>query len=872
MTITGTVLGTPHYMAPEQALGQTRGLTKAVDVYALGVILYQLLTGRLPFDGDTPLKVMRSLLEDEPPKPREFGRPVDRDLETICLKCLEKEPARRYASAEALADRLERWLRHEPIPERPIGAFGQLRKWVQRKPVIASLTGTLVVVGLLSLGAVFWQYRVAVGAVVVEKAARASAQRALAQMRIRTAEEYFTDNTSIALAYLACVLRADPSNFVAGERLLSALTHHNFALPSTPALRHQAPVNTVRFSPDGALVVTASDDGTAQVWSTSTGDRRGPALRHQGPVLSAEFSPDGTRVLTASKDGTARLWKLNDAESPVTLQHSNVVHGARFSANGRLLATASEDGTAVVWDVATGRAKHGPFRHNGGVFLAQFSPEANYLLTASYADSTARLWTVATGAALTEPLEHGNRVVAADFSPDSRQFVTASWDHDACIRETSTGNLLYRIGGRPKAHTAALRSVCFSPDGRWLLTAAMDGRAKVWDAKTGEFVAEITMRGSAVAHAQFSPDAKWFVTASVQGSARVWETSTGVPVTEPLPHQDEVRFVSFGPKGDRVASASADGTAQVWDLLSRRVPGMSFSHNSNDQTNPVSDAAFSPDGQRVLSASRDGTARIWDAVSGKLLVGPLEHPGAVMCARFSSDSQLIATGCEGQARVWDSHTGQRVGPPLSYRGVVLTVQFSLDSRELLTSGTVDFVKVWEIGTSNVLQAPWTETGDSASAAFSPDERRFIAASDGLTTRIYDLPSGRPTAAQPLQHREKISAVCFAPNGNAVATASWDGTARVWDALTGVSRTLPLHHQGAVFTVQFSPDSRAAITASYDATARIWDVTSGRPLADPLRHRAPVLSAEFSTRRPPRGHCVGRPNGPRLGRPHRLGRD
>ena len=590
--------------------------------------------------------------------------------------------------------------------------------------------------------------------------ARAQLGETLSEMEILQAEEFFrSDRSSAGVAYLAHVLRNNPTNRVAAERLLAALTQRSFALPafdtahadqperagrfgrperpdrrerwSPPPgdtneqktlvirkdfsvvitnlqgeplteqpLRHDGPVLTAEFSPDGQRVVTASRDNTARVWDAGTGQPITPPLLHAGPVGSAQFSPNGLLVVTASFDRTARAW---DAFTglPVTepLKHTTLVGQARFSADGQWVITSSPRSGSRAWDVRPGQALAEPLRHERAITSVDFSPDGRQLVTASR-DNTARVWEVRTGLAITPALNHDGAVNAARFSPDGRFVATASDDHTARLWDAATGKPTTAPALR---HERAVTSLEFSPDGLRLVTVSAEDRtAHIWEVRTGLRTGEPIRHNSLLVLARFNADGRKIVTATESGNARVWDAETRQLICGPLHHDGRVVAAQFDPGGQRLVTASLDNTARIWDVQSgRQVTAEPLDHNSL-----VNSARFSRDGRWVVTASADRTARVWDAHSGQPVGGPLLHDTSVVYARFFDDGRRVLTACSDKsARLWDALSSQPLSEPLTQERTSRfaqlgfaeqhTTDLSSDGRWLATATSGGNAFVWE---------------------------------------------------------------------------------------------------------------------------------------------------------------------------------
>ena len=733
--------------------------------------------------------------------------------------------------------------------------------------VIAGLAAFSVVAA--ALGLVEWQQRNA-------------ARRRAHEDRVRLGMAYldegrtllFDDHPLRALPYLVAAREHDVEDATLGLLFERAASH----TPRLTLLGHTARVRTAAFSPDGSRAVTASDDRTAWIWSTATGERTAPPLAHRDAVVSAVFSPDGTRVATASADGTARVWDAATG-APVgqPLAHGSSVYVAAFSPDGRRVVTASVDHTARVWDAATGAPITPPLVHGNIVRTAAFSADGSRVVTASL-DRTARVWDAATGAPVTPPLAHDSGVWTAAFSPDGRYVVTASGDRTARIWDAATGAPFRR----PLQHAGVVRGAAFTPDGADVITVSDDRTARLWNLLTGEMFGKPLEHPDGVDSAVFSADGARVATVGSDGMARIWDVRSQRLVTA-IEHARPIQAAAFSRDGARLITASNDGTARIWNTAAVRLAP------ARDLPGEFTGAPFDPEGVRIATVRYSSTAQIWNSFTGAAITPPLAHD-QVNVAAFSPDGARVITGGKTSgARVWDAWTGAPVTPWLphyqgevwDYQGVAKVV-FSPDGRRVITAGYDLVARLWDAGTGALLAKTPPHELAIDGAAFTADGVRMVTSSgdvvqlwDAATgvpvptpldrpgriaavsrdrtravtvqwdrARVWDTRTWTPIAA-PLEHESQIIAVALSADGRLAVTASQDRTARIWDVASGTLVAPPLPHTDAVLCAGFSPDGRRVVTGGSDRTARIWDAASGRAVLPPLEHSRSVASCVFS---------------------------
>ncbi len=841
LTRDGAVMGTPSYMSPEQCIGKQDALGPAADQYSLGCLFYELLTGEKLFDGPVTVQIHHQI-NTEAPSPSKKNAAIPRDLDTICLKTLAKDPANRYASCAAFAADLEHWLADEPIQARQLTSWERWQRWRKKNPAIAGLSMGLAAALLIGLVGITTQWVRAEGnariarkaaddqrkatevAVAAEKAAVASEKVAVAAEKAATAERHTTqmllvesyvqrgrflclqDQVAHGLLWMARGLRSVPAGEAEAEKLIARrIGAWEPLIPKRQLMvHHTKPVWSVRFEPQGKWFVTTSRDHTARIWDTTTGQPLSPPLQHDKEAIAVDISDDGRRVLTACYDGKVRQWQAPDG-TPIgqPINCNALLYGAAY-ADGGLIVARSIDKLMHFRDMDTGQPRREPIVLKSSGRVAVTRDRRTIVVI-------------------------DDREVAT-FDTNGKEFGTRM--SVAAIRD-------------PRALTT-------SPDGKTILAGGMadtssKGVLLSWES-TGErkpLKSVVEGPGTGITDAAYSPDGKWLLTGTLHRSAERRSSQDFQRAGYPWSSVSSIRSVAWHPEGKLVLTGGDDGTATMWSLPKPERERLVIRSPAG-----VYSATYSPDEKTILSSGTDGAVRLWNAETGAAVGQPVQHQGPVLYATFSPEGQLGASSGGTTVLIWSARDGKVVGPPLQHPKETRGVHFNNDGRTLATGCVDGIVRLWDVATGKLISETEKHPAKVWPVAYSRDGKLF-AAGIGLDSgqtfgdlRIWDATS-RKLIAGPMSHPGMIWNFCFGHHDGWVATSA-DLAARVWDINTSQVVRGPFWHPATVNGAIFDPSETMLVTSCGDGRVRFWDLESQLQFGPDLVHGDMAVGLSFSS--------------------------
>jgi WD40 repeat protein len=855
----GQLLGTPEYMSPEQAdMGNEDTDTRA-DIYSLGVVLYELLTGVLPFEHEVLEKVgfaelQRILREEEPPRPSlrftalgeeakkiaerrhtqvvALARRLHRELEWIPLKAMRKDRSRRYRSASELADDIQNYLSGAPLIAGPETAIYRVKKFVRKHAgsvATVLLVAVTIILGLIVSTTMYFR---AERALQNEAVARIQAEEARAQAE--QAEKVAEERAEELRRALYCnrIALADASYRKANMRAVRELLElcpadlrgwewYRLRLISNQAVMtlrgHEGHVLSVSFSPDGKRIVSSGMDRRIRVWDAATGSEIVTLHSHNKPAISVCFDPNGKRFVSAHDDGVIKVWDSSAGSERLMIKgHEGWVRCVSFSPDGKRIVSGSYDSTVKVWDVTAGTEVMTLKGHTGAVLSVAFSPDGSRVVSGSE-DSAIKIWDAETGAELMTLGGHKHGVTSVAFGAEGKSIISGGADASVKVWDMASGTKLMTLRG----HKEVVCSVACNHDGSRLVSGSWDTTIKIWDAISGEEV--VTLRGheGGVGTVVFSPDGNRIISGGEDGTVKVWDAETTAKDITVAGHNGGIPSIAFSPDSKLIVSGGQDNVVKVWDATTGAEIATLRGHK-----NRVSSVAFSTDARRIVSGSDDGMIKVWDANTGHEIMTLRGHASAVYSTAFSRDGKRIVSGSYDKTiKVWHVVSGAELMSLAEHKEEVWSVAFSPDGKHIISGSEDGTVKVWDAASG---EEAMTLRGHLPgygvySTVFSPDGKRILSGG-GDRIKVWDTSSGAEVMT--LYGGRVLWSVSFSPDGKRIIAGC--GNIKVWDAETGAELVTLRGDESSIWSVSFSPDGKRIVSGSEDGTIRFWESASPGP--------------------------------------------
>jgi eukaryotic-like serine/threonine-protein kinase len=887
LTHTGDVVGTLRYMAPERFGGKADGRS---DVYALGLTLYELLTLRPAFVVSERSTLIHQVLHQDPPRPRKLNPAVPRDLETIVLKAIARDPGHRYQTAAELGEDLKRFTDDKPIRARPVSEAEKLWRWCRRNPAVAVLASAFLLALLLGFAGTGWKWHEAelqrqdaTEQTSKALAARADTQRLLAGAMLDKGTA-LAEQGEVAegLFWMLEGLKAVPESSADLDRVIrSNVTAWLGQCPAFTRVFDRQEPGWIAVTPDGKTLL-ASGGNVMKAWNIATG-KQSTVLASDANLNCPALSPSGSMVIAARNQPASKSFQVLrlDAVSGKSvgppLAHPADILATAFAPSGKQIFTACQDGVLRIWDAGTGQLVRELLKNESGlVCCLAVSPDGK--LVAGGTTEPGRefdpghvfLWDTTTAQQIGQTIDHRNYLSRVAFSPDSRSLVTASRDATAQVWDAATGKAV----GPPLRHPHPLSVARFSLDGRTVVTGGHDGVVRVWDYVKGiELIGALAIDHKPIADLAFTPDGKTVVAASA------WTGQTGSihfcqlprPLSRPMAAGkqsllkaywasvgSELWFTrsmaSISPDTTRMLIGGNQGYASLWDTATGQPaysggPGGPFWNAWIG----VHLTAYSPDGQVLATSSRNDTAvgevRLWNALTGAPIGQPLAHFNYVSAMAFSPDSKILATGSyDCGLRFWDTATCKQLGSTIAQVDIIMSLAYSPDGKSVAVghaagiAGNTGAV-LWDTATRE--QIGKAMKGPGGLTRFSPDSRTVVCA-EGKTVRIWDARTGEALAAG-IDETAVVNALAFSEDSKLLLVTSTDGAVRLRDAATGKAVGAPMFSPVNPKVAAFSrdPEGRYIVAGYEDGSTRLYDRATQKLLGPPVMQNLPIVAVAIS---------------------------
>ena len=850
----GKVVGTLQYMSPEQAEMNTLDVDTRTDVYSLGVMLYELLTGTTPLEKETVgknalLQILAIIRETEPPRPSHrlsssgdsaTGVSAQRkitpaklqqilrgELDWIVMKALEKDRTRRYETANGFAMDIERYLADEPITARPPSTAYRINKFLKKHRAFVTTAATIIFLLLAGIIGTSWFAYQANQSAASEKFQRKiaddernTATKAEKEAKDREAEAQIEKQNAIDA-------KEETEATLARSKYLLALSRFN--------------ENPPRVGEAIRLLNQIPEKHRQLEWHIARNQFEGSYMTlygHTGAVSSVSFSPDQQLIVSGSSDNTIKIWDANSGiEIKTLIGHTDAINSVCFSPDSQQIVSASADNTIKIWDAETGAIAKTLVGHTASVQSASFSFDGQYIVSGGW-DNLIKIWNAGSGNEHKTLEGHYGFVGHVAFSPDGQSIVSRSEDGIIKIWNALTGDVVHNLEGS----TGLLQQLLgFSPDGKLIISEGNNGNIKYWNAQTGKEQNTLKVIDDIelllTSNVAFSANGQYIAIGSLFGAIEILDAQTGRKRNLLKGHVGSVNSVQFSPDAQRIVSGGTN-TIKVWnvDVIEYSETSETYEDINRAGGKPVNNFKFSPDGNFiVVDGQEDGDIEILDANTGELLTKINAHKQPIEVTDFSPSGQRIATGSQDcDIKIWDVKSGNHSKTLQGHANFIKSVCFSPNGRLLVSGSDDDTVKIWDANSYEQLRTLEVHDGEIADITFSADGTKIICVWETSAIKIWETETGKELATRDGESSFG-STVVLSNNGQRAASQKSGNLIEVWETGTGKILTTFEGHSanannfGGVVSINFSPNGERVISADFGGTIKIWDSNSGKEL-------------------------------------------